>query len=55
MILDDLIDQLTLMIHPVVAGTGKRLFGDADTLKRMKLVDSKTTKSGVAVLTYQRA
>jgi dihydrofolate reductase len=51
----DLLDELTLMIHPVVAGSGKRLFGDADTLKRLKLVDSKTTKSGVAVLTYQRA
>jgi dihydrofolate reductase len=51
----DLLDELTLMIHPVVAGSGKRLFGDADALKRLKLVDGKTTKSGVALLTYQRA
>jgi dihydrofolate reductase len=51
----DLLDELTLMIHPVVAGSGKRLFEKAGDLKRLKLVDSKTTKSGVAVLTYQRA
>jgi len=51
----DLLDELTLMIHPVVAGSGKRLFSDTDALKRLKLVDSKTTKSGVALLTYQRA
>jgi len=50
-----LIDELTLMIHPVVAGSGKRLFDDTDALKRMKLIDSTTTKSGVAVLTYQPA
>ena len=50
-----LLDELTLMIHPVVAGSGKRLFGDADALKRMKLIESKTTKSGVAVLTYRPA
>jgi len=51
----DLLDELTLMIHPVVAGSGKRLFGDAGDLKRMKLVDSKITRSGVALLTYGRA
>lgn len=51
----DLLDELTLMIHPVVVGSGKRLFGDASELKRLKLVDSKTTKSGVAVLTFQPA
>jgi len=51
----DLLDELTLMIHPVVVGSGKRLFGDGDGLKRLKLVDTKTTKSGVSVLTYQPA
>ena len=51
----DLLDELTLMIHPVVVGTGKRLFGEADELKRLKLVDTKTTKSGVSVLTYRPA
>jgi dihydrofolate reductase len=51
----DLLDELTLMIHPVVVGSGKRLFSDTDVLKRLKLVDSQTTKSGVAVLTYRRS
>ena len=51
----DLLDELTLMIHPVVVGSGKRLFADGDGLKRLKLVDTKTTKSGVSVLTYQPA
>jgi dihydrofolate reductase len=50
---NDLLDELTLMIHPVVVGRGKRLFKDGDALKRLKLVDSKTTRTGVSILTYQ--
>jgi dihydrofolate reductase len=50
---DDLLDELTLMVHPVVAGAGKRLFRDGRDLKRMRLVDSKTTVTGVSILTYQ--
>lgn len=50
---NDLLDELTLMIHPVVAGTGKRLFKDGRPLKRLKLVDSKTTGTGVSIVTYQ--
>ena len=49
----DLLDELTLMVHPVVAGHGKRLFSDDDDLKRLSLVASKTTPTGVAILTYQ--
>jgi dihydrofolate reductase len=49
---DDLLDELKLMVHPVVAGGGKRLFGDGRALKRLKLVDSKTTGTGVVILTY---
>lgn len=52
---DDLLDELTLMVHPVVAGSGKRLFRDGRALKRMELVDSKTTSTGVAILTYRPA
>jgi dihydrofolate reductase len=52
---DDLLDELTLMVHPVVAGAGKRLFEDGRALKRLKLVDSKTTSTGVSILTYQPA
>lgn len=48
-----LLDELTLMIHPVVVGKGKRLFNDGNDLKRLKLVNSKVTGSGVAILTYQ--
>jgi dihydrofolate reductase len=50
---NNLLDELILMIHPVVVGRGKRLFPDGSELRRLKLVNSKTTRSGVAVLTYQ--
>ena len=49
----DLLDELTLMVHPVVVGRGKRLFKDGGDLKRLKLVDTKTTSTGVVILTYQ--
>jgi dihydrofolate reductase len=48
----DLLDELTLMIHPVVVGKGKRLFPTAGDLKRLQLVSHKMTSSGVAILTY---
>jgi dihydrofolate reductase len=51
----DLLDELTLMIHPVVAGSGKHLFEGKGALKRLKLVASTTTRSGVSILTYQPA
>jgi dihydrofolate reductase len=50
---NDLLDELILMVHPVVSGSGKRLFKDGGDLKRLKLVDNKTTRTGVAILTYQ--
>jgi dihydrofolate reductase len=43
------------MIHPVVAGGGKRLFKDGDELKRLSLKDSQTTSTGVVIVTYQPA
>ena len=49
---ENLLDELILMIHPVIAGRGKRLFPDSGALKRMRLVDSMITGSGVAFLTY---
>ena len=48
-----LLDELILMIHPVIVGKGKRLFQDGDALKRLKLVNSKTTRTGVLIVTYQ--
>jgi dihydrofolate reductase len=50
---NDLLDELTLMVHPVVANSGQRLFENGSELKRLKLVDNKTTGSGVVFLTYQ--
>jgi hypothetical protein len=41
------------MVHPVVVGRGKRLFSDESDLKRLKLVGSQITTTGVAILTYQ--
>jgi dihydrofolate reductase len=53
LLLNDLLDELTLMIHPVVVGSGKRLFNDPSELKRLKLVGSQVTTTGVVILTYQ--
>jgi dihydrofolate reductase len=50
---DNLLDELKLMIHPVVVGKGKRLFTEDVDLKRLKLVDSKVTGTGVVIVTYQ--
>ena len=50
----DLVDELRLMVFPVVLGAGKRLFGETSDKKRLQLVDSKTVGDGVAVLTYRR-
>ena len=52
---DDLLDELRLMVHPIVAGSGKRLFEEGDAQKALKLVDSKTFSTGVLYLTYQLA
>ena len=51
----DLIDEYRMWIFPVVIGTGKRFFGDGTIPGGLKLVDSKATKSGVTVNTYERA
>lgn len=50
----DLVDELRLMVFPVLLGSGKRLFGEHDDKKPLKLVDSKTVGDGIAVLTYER-
>ena len=51
----DLLDELGLMIHPVVMGSGKRLFEEGGDPKKLKLVESKTFSTGVVYLTYQPA
>jgi dihydrofolate reductase len=49
----DLVDELHLMVFPVVLGTGKRLFGETSDKKPLRLVDSKTVGDGVEILVYQ--
>ena len=51
----DLIDELRLMIFPVVLGTGKRLFGEGTTPGNLKLVGSAVATTGVIVARYERA
>ena len=51
----DLVDELRLMVYPVILGTGKRLFGDAGEKKTVRLVDSKVVGDGVVILTYASA
>jgi dihydrofolate reductase len=51
----DLVDELRLMVFPVVLGSGKRLFGDTSDKKPLRLVDSKTVGAGVTILVYEPA
>jgi dihydrofolate reductase len=50
---ENLLDELKLMIHPVVVGKGKRLFTEDVDLTRLQLVDSKVTGTGIVIVTYQ--
>jgi dihydrofolate reductase len=52
---DGLLDELTLMVHPIVMGSGKRLFEEGGDQKALELVDSKTFSTGVLYLTYRPA
>jgi dihydrofolate reductase len=52
---EDILDELRLMVHPIVVGSGKRLFEDGSDQKALQLVDSKTFSTGVLYLTYQPA
>jgi len=49
----DLIDEYVLMVHPLVLGSGKRLFREGGSSANLKLIDIKTTDKGVAIMTYQ--
>jgi dihydrofolate reductase len=51
----DLVDELRLMVFPLVLGAGKHLFGETSDKKPLRLVDSKVVGDGVAILVYQRA
>jgi len=47
-----LIDEFRLLIHPLVLGSGRRLFTDDGTLSTLRLVDTTSTTTGVVIATY---
>jgi dihydrofolate reductase len=49
----DLVDEVRLMVFPVVVGAGKHLFGDTGGTKRLRLVDARTVGDGIAILIYR--
>jgi dihydrofolate reductase len=51
----DLVDELRLMVYPLVLGSGKRLFGETSDKKPLRLVESKVVGDGVAILIYEPA
>lgn len=51
---NDLVDELQLLVFPVVLGKGKRLFGDGAIPAALKVVESKVSTTGVVMTRYQR-
>jgi dihydrofolate reductase len=51
----DLVDELRLMVYPVILGSGKRLFGDTTDKKNLKLEESRTVGDGVVILIFEKA
>ncbi len=49
----DLVDELRLMIYPVVLGTGRRMFGEASDKKSIRLIGNTTVAGDLAYLTYE--
>jgi len=49
----DLVDEYLLLIHPLVLGAGRRLFGDGGPPASLDLVDSTVSATGVVIATYQ--
>jgi dihydrofolate reductase len=48
----NLIDEYVLLIHPLVLGSGRRLFADGGAFAALRLVGTKTTTTGVVIATY---
>ena len=55
LMLHNLIDQYILLIHPIVLGTGRHLFPEGSPYTSLKLVATKTTSTGVTMVTFQPA
>jgi dihydrofolate reductase len=55
LIAEDLVDEYRLFLHPLVLGTGKRLFRATDQPKRLRLLDAVPTTTGVIMLSYETA
>ncbi len=51
----NLVDEYVLLIHPLVLGSGGRLFTDGGASAALRLVDTKTTTTGVVIVTYRPA
>ena len=51
----NLVDEFVLQIHPLILGSGRRLFTDVGSFAALQLVDSKTTSTGVVIATYRPA
>jgi dihydrofolate reductase len=51
----DLVDELRLMVYPVIVGAGKRLFTETTRKKNLRLVETKTFDDGIHVLIYRPA
>ncbi|HSS11952.1 MAG TPA: dihydrofolate reductase family protein [Acidimicrobiales bacterium] len=49
----DLVDELRLVMHPVVLGAGERLFGETSDTKAMRLINTRIVGDGLALLIYQ--
>jgi dihydrofolate reductase len=49
----ELVDELRLMVFPVLLGSGKRLFGEHEEKQALRLTDSKTVGDGVVILVYE--
>ena len=49
------VDEYVLLIHPLVLGSGRRLFADGGAFAALRLVDTRTTTTGILIATYQLA
>ena len=55
LIASDLVDQVNLMVFPVILGTGKKAFDETPERRNLRLKESKVVGEGIAVLVYERA